>query len=307
MRTLDITAEQWRARARNTDAARFAAVVEPVAGPEGLSSSALVEAHLPLAELAAGLVLAHRARWQAVAALAPAAGRPRPYLIGLTGAVAAGKTVTAEVLVALLGALGHRTGVVSTDGFLLPNAELERRGLAARKGFPESYDHPALVSTIAGLADAGRDPAVPVTVPVYDHGTYDVTGARTEVDPGIDIVIVEGVNVLQPRPDRSSPGGDVADHLDLSVYLDADGDDLRAWFLQRLRRLRAETAGDPRSFYAGFSGLSDAEFGAMGEAVWAGVNEPNLADHIAPSRNRADVVVEKAADHAVRHVRLRLA
>lgn len=307
MRTLDITAEQWRARARTAEAARLAAAVEPVAGPEGLSSDALVETHLPLAELAVGLVLAHRARWQAVAALAPAVGRPRPYLIGLTGGVAAGKTVTAEVLVALLDALGHRTAVVSTDGFLLPNAELERRGLSARKGFPESYDHPALVTTIARLADAGRDPAVPVTVPVYDHGAYDVTGARAEVDPGVDIVIVEGVNVLQPAPRSGATGGDVADHLDLSVYLDADGDDIRAWFLQRLRRLRAETADDPASFYAGFAGMSDAEFAAMGEAVWAGVNEPNLADHIAPSRDRADVVVDKAADHTVRRVRLRLA
>ncbi len=226
--------------------------------------------------------------------------------------MAAGKTVTTEVLVALLDALGHRAGVVSTDGFLLSNAELERRGLTARKGFPESYDHAALVATVAALADAGRDLAEPVTVPVYDHGTYDVTGTRTELDPAVDIVIIEGVNVLQPAPRPARPGAasppdtDVADHLDLSVYLDADGDDIRAWFLQRLQRLRAETADDPSSFYAGFAGMSDAEFTAMGEAVWAGVNAPNLADHIAPSRDRADVVVDKAADHTVRRVRLRL-
>ena len=305
MRTTVITAEHWRARLPPAHRARGAEAVERLPRHQGLSVDDLVDSHLPLAELVAGLVGAHRERWRVVRGLAPALGQPRPFLVGVTGGVAAGKTVTADVLSALLEADGTVVGVVSTDGFLLPNRELERLGLTDRKGFPESYDHQALIEFFDDLVDVDRDPGVALSVPVYDHGAYDVTGEHTDLPPAVAVVIVEGLNVLQPSPSASLER-EVGDFLDLSVYLDASGEDIRAWFLQRLQRLRVETADDPASFFSGFAGASDEEFLAMGAEVWAGVNEPNLVDHIAPSRDRANLVIEKGADHAVRQVRLRI-
>jgi type I pantothenate kinase len=213
-------------------------------------------------------------------------------VVGLAGGVAVGKTFAAGVLASVLSDHdGRSVEVVSTDGFLLPNAELDRLGLAARKGFPESYDHARLVDFLDEVR-AGHD----VMAPRYDHLTYDVV-----VDGGVlvkrpDVLVLEGVNALQAP---------LVDRLDLAVYLHADEEDLRRWYQARIRQLRADAPGDGSSFYDAFATMSDDEFAVVADAVWESVNHPNLVDYIEPSRARADVVIEKAADHSIRSLHVR--
>ncbi len=215
-------------------------------------------------------------------------------VVGLAGGVAAGKTVAAGALASVLSDRdGLAVEVVSTDGFLFPNAELDRLGLTARKGFPESYDRDALV----GFITAVRKGRGPVAAPQYDHLTYDVQPDEPHLVAHVDVVILEGVNVLQEP---------FADRLDLAVYLHADELDVRRWYHARIRRLRAEAPGDGSSFYDAFAGMSDDEFAVVADVVWESVNRPNLVDHIEPTRAHADVVIEKAADHSIRSLAVRL-
>jgi len=210
-----------------------------------------------------------------------------PVVVGIAGAVAAGKTTLA---VALRNAYpDRRVDVVATDGFLLPNTELAPRGLLARKGFPESYDVAAL-RTFLTAARAGR---LPQRIPCYSHVVYDIDGDR-EV-PAVDVLIVEGVNVLSAA----------ADLLDLGVYVDAAETDLQAWFRHRFLELTAAAADDPHSFYRMFADLDDDAVARVADDVWRTVNLQNLRDHIAPSAARAGVVVHKGPDHAVRTVEVR--
>ena len=222
----------------------------------------------------------------AVRALVDACWRV-PVLVGIAGGVAAGKTTLAVALRADLA--DRRVDVVATDGFLLPNAELATRGLLTWKGFPESYDVAALRAFVGGARDAG----LPLRVPCYSHVTYDVDGERDV--PPVDVLIVEGVNVL-------SAAGDL---LDVGVYLDADEDDLASWFRTRFVELAAAAADDPSSFYRVFQGLDEAGVVGVADDVWRAVNLPNLRDHIAPSAALARVVIHKRADHAVRAVDVR--
>ena len=232
----------------------------------------------------------------------------RPGLVGLTGAVASGKTTTAEALAQLLSdEHGLETEILSTDGFLWPNGELERRGLTVRKGYPETYDYASLLAVVVRLERGERH----VEAPVYDHLAYDVVAGRSTEVGGADVVLVEGLNVLQDPPTGQGSGGSarrgpsVADQLDLGVYVDAAEPDLRTWYRSRVARLRAEATGDGSSFYDGFAGLDDDAFGAVADQVWETVNLPNLVDHIEPSRDRADVVVVKAADHSIHQIEAR--
>jgi len=276
---------------------------DPVLGIPGLRA-----ATRPLARLVAA----------AVAAVDRQDRGDRPGLVGLTGAVASGKSTTADALAQVLAdEHGLVTEILSTDGFLWPNAELERRGLTARKGYPETYDYRSLLAVVVRLERGDRH----VEVPVYDHLVYDVVPGRSTEVGGADVVLVEGLNVLQDPPpvgdgDQTGDGdGDdaagrdpsVADQLDLGVYVDAAERDLRAWYRSRVARLRAEAPGDGSSFYDSFAGLDDEAFGAIADQVWETVNLPNLVDHIAPSRDRADLVVVKAADHSIHEIELRTA
>jgi type I pantothenate kinase len=222
----------------------------------------------------------------------PAEDQVRTVIVGLAGGVAVGKSATSTAIASVLAdrdQLGVQ--VVSTDGFLLPNAELDRLGLSARKGFPESYDRARLVEFVEAVR-AGDE----VVAPRYDHLTYDVV-----VDGGVrvarpDVLVLEGVNALQPP---------LADRLDLAVYLHAEEEDLRRWYHDRIRRLRADAPGDGSSWYDAFAGMSDDEFAVVADAVWDSVNHPNLVDHIEPTRAGADLVIEKAPDHSIRAVHVR--
>ena len=234
-------------------------------------------------------------------------GRPfqrMPFIIGLGGSVAVGKSTTARVLQALLARWPDhpRVDLVTTDGFLRPNHVLEERGLMSRKGFPESYDVRRLVQFLEEVKRGEPD----VRVPIYSHVVYDVIDGEEQVLRSPDIVIVEGLNVLQTGAAAGDGARFVSDWFDFSIYVDAEEGDIERWYVERFFALRETAFNDRSSFFRHFAELSDAELEATALGIWASINRPNLRENIFPSRSRADLVLHKAADHSVRGVHLRL-
>lgn len=214
-----------------------------------------------------------------------------PLVVGIAGAVASGKsTFAAEVATVVMAANGF-ADVVSTDGFLFPNAVLEARGLVAHKGFPDSYD----VERLRCFVDTVHSGAREVVVPRYSHETYDVGADQTLEVPDGAVVVVEGVNAL----------GALDGRLDLGVYLSAAEDDLERWFVTRFLALCAEAQTDESSFYARFAGMSEADVEGLARQTWRTINLVNLREHIEPTRALADCVVEKGPDHTVINVEVR--
>jgi type I pantothenate kinase len=271
---------------------------------ERLSLDEVTDVYLPLSRLLNLRVAATQALHRTTDTFL---GRPLqrvPYIVALAGSVAVGKSTSSRVLQALLGRWPDhpRVDLVTTDGFLRPNAELEARGIMDRKGWPESYDVRRLLRFLAEVKRG--DPEV--RVPVYSHVVYDIVEGEEQVLRRPDIVIVEGLNVLQTGDGGGSESRFVSDFFDFSIYVDASLEDVERWYVERFLALRQTAFTDESSFFRHFAGLSDDEAVATARGIWGSINGPNLAANIAPTRGRADLVLEKAADHEVERVRLRL-
>jgi len=224
-----------------------------------------------------------------------------PFVIGVAGSVAVGKSTVARLLRELLARWEGtpRVELVTTDGFLFPNAELERRGLMERKGFPESYDRRALLRFVSKVKSGARE----VRAPFYSHLAYDIVPDAEIVVNAPDVLIVEGLNVLQPAaPGRSLA---VSDLFDFSIYVDARTADIARWYEDRFMRLQQGAFTNPQSYFHRFASLSEDEARTRARGIWAAINEPNLLQNIVPTRPRADLVLRKGPDHAVSSVLLR--
>ncbi|MFT4265567.1 MAG: type I pantothenate kinase [Nocardioides sp.] len=304
---LELSRRAWADLAPETPIPLSAAELERLRGlADHIDLNEVEQVYLPLSRLLSLRVSAagdlHRAQEEFLHQRTP----PRtPFVIGVAGSVAVGKSTVSRVLQQLLAHWPEHPHValVTTDGFLYPNAELERRGLMQRKGFPESYDRRALLRFVVDIK-SGRDE---VLAPTYSHLVYDVVPDEPVVVKHPDIVIIEGLNVLQPaRPrDDGRAGLAISDFFDFSIYVDAATKDIREWYATRFLRLRETAFRDPGSYFRKYALLTHEEAVAEAGRIWDTINGPNLAHNVAPTRSRASLVLRKAADHSVEYVRVR--
>jgi type I pantothenate kinase len=296
----------WAARREDTPMTLTAdEISELKAFNDRLSLSEVEEIYLPLSRLLAFYVGAAQRLFRAMQRFLGTEDAKVPYIIGIGGSVAVGKSTTARVLQALLARWPNtpKVDLITTDGFLLPNAVLAREGLMEKKGFPESYDLPALLRFLNGIKAGQR----PVRAPVYSHLVYDVVpGEWIEIDRP-DILIVEGLNVLQagrlPKDGKAVPF--VSDFFDFSIYIDATEDVLQRWYVERFLRLRETAFRDPRSYFHRYSKLNDEEAVTTATSIWQRINLVNLRENILPTRPRASLILQKNENHLIDEVALR--
>ena len=311
---IELDRDQWSALASSAPLPLTQADVEKLRGLGDPIDLAEVDAvYRPLTALLEDYIATSRERAHRTGAFLGVNEPPTPFVVAVAGSVAVGKSTTARLIAHLLTRFPDtpRVDLVTTDGFLLPNRVLEERGLMARKGFPESYDRRALLRFVAAV----KSGAPRVRAPVYSHTVYDVLPGRSVVVDRPDVLVLEGLNVLQPAPRRRSAAGAgggpsalaVSDFIDFSIYVDADPDDIRAWYLERFLTLKRTAFNDPASYFQRYAAIPDDIAVAAANGVWESVNLVNLRENIAPTRGRATLVLHKDADHHMSRVLLRKA
>ena len=303
---VELDREQWRRLRKNTPLTLTEEELEELRGVEDpIDLTEVTDIYLPLTRLLNLHFTGSRQRNAAVGAFLGEKAQPVPYVLGIAGSVAVGKSTTARLLQTLLARWPEhpRVELVTTDSFLYPNKVLEERGLMHRKGFPESYDRRALVRFVANVK-AG----VPyMEVPVYSHLEYDIVPGAVQVVRRPDILIIEGLNVLQPAAvrDRDAPALAISDYFDVSIYIDAEPEDIRQWYIERFLQLRTTAFAKPDSYFHAYSELTDEQAVERAGQIWDSINEPNLRLNILPTRSRATIILRKGRDHAVQSVHLR--
>ncbi|MFJ2030375.1 type I pantothenate kinase [Streptosporangium sp. NPDC087985] len=300
---VELSRAQWSELRKNTPLTLTEDELEELRGiDDPIDLTEVTDIYLPLTRLLNLHFTGAKQRSAALNTFLGTSQRPTPYILGIAGSVAVGKSTTARLLHTLLARWPEhpRVDLVTTDSFLYPNKILAERDITHRKGFPESYDRRALVRFVADVK-AGLPK---VSAPVYSHLEYDIVPGVTQTVCRPDILIVEGLNVLQPAPPTALA---VNDYFDFSIYVDAKIEHIRDWYLDRFHKLRRTAFEDPKSYFKYLADLSDDEATAFARNVWRDVNERNLVENIAPTRGRAGLVLHKGADHSVRRVRLRRA
>ena len=297
---VEIDRAEWAALAPSTPLPLGAGEVERLRGlGDTLDLAEVAEVYAPLSRLLSLYVAGAQSTSAEVREFLGQPEMRTPFVIGVAGSVAVGKSTTARLLRELLSRWPDTPAVelVTTDGFLLPNAELERRGLMQRKGFPESYDRRALLRFVSEVKSGVAE----VRAPVYSHLVYDVTDEEVVVRRP-DVLIVEGLNVLQP-PTQGRLA--VSDLFDFTIYVDARTADIERWYVERFLRLQRGAFADPSSYFHRYASLSEEEAVARARGIWHEINGPNLEQNILPTRARASLVLRKGGDHTVSTVLLR--
>ena len=305
-RYVDLNRAEWAGLRASTPLPLSEAQLRPLGGlTERVSLDEVIDVYLPLSRLLNLYVGATQRRHEATRTFLGGADLRIPYIVGIAGSVAVGKSTASRILQALLSHWPNHPQVdlVTTDGFLLPQRDLEAKGLSQRKGFPESYDVRRLLRFLADV----KSGLPQVEAPVYSHLAYDIVPGESQAVRQPDIVIVEGLNVLQTRTRRGkSPAMFVSDFFDFSIYVDANESDIEHWYVERFLKLRATVFQDPSSYFHRYAALTAEEADATAHRIWQTINLVNLRENVLPTRERAHLVLEKGRDHAVRRVRLRM-